>query len=303
MFVQDRSRQSDRTQLQLLHKRMAEPAYHVEIRAGVAGLHPETAWRVLSGWLNSWSSIRGNPVWDLRPVTKMKRGVEFMNACADHDILRCSAKKSRRDISATELAQVLPIPWRERVPGLSYAGAPRSPVPSALALRPRDASGRRQIAVGRIDGQPVCLPDSWNHLGILGKTRTGKSTFALNTVLSLLVNEPGARVVVLEPSGNLIRDLVDRLPPKIAEDTIEIDPSHPTYDLAGVETATVPLNLLHLRCDGDLGVSERERRVERLIGDLLQSIRNTWGEESIGGRAEFILRAEIQGLLAVGGPT
>src|SRR5208282_5329255 len=40
---------------------------------------------------------------------------------------------------------------------------------------------------------------------------------------------------------------------------------------------------------------------ERLLGDLLQSIKNAWGEASIGGRAEFVLGAVIQGLLGTEG--
>ena len=301
IFVQDRAREPDRALLQLLHKRMAEPAYHVEIRAGVAGLHPEIAWDVLSGWLNSWSSVRGNPVWDFRALTKMKHGVEFMKACADHDILRCAAKRSRRDISASELAQILPIPWRDPIPGLSYAGAPRLPRPRSLALRSKESPGGRGIVIGRVDGEAVCLPENWHHLGILGKTRTGKSTFALNVIEQILETEPEARVIVLEPTGKLIASLVERLPGAVCADTIEVDPSNPTYEENGVEMATVPLNLLHIEDRHSLERAEYERRAERLMGNLLQSIKNAWGEESVGGRAEFILRAMVQGLLAVEG--
>ena len=38
-----------------------------------------------------------------------------------------------------------------------------------------------------------------------------------------------------------------------------------------------------------------------LAGDILRSIKNAWGEESVGGRADFILRGILQGLLATPG--
>ncbi len=56
---------------------------------------------------------------------------------------------------------------------------------------------------------------------------------------------------------------------------------------------SVPLSILHAPDDGSESL---ERWAEALAGDLLAAIRSAWGEESIGGRAEFVLRALVQGL-------
>ena len=284
----------------LLHSRKGEPAYHVELRAIVGGPTTHAAARALQAWLRSWCSVRGNPWWDLEAVALKKRE-RFYDAFRGHDISEFAAKRSRRDISATELAQVLPIPWRDHHPGLTYAGAPSLPAPRELVARPESSGRPTGIVVGETGGVGVQLPADWHHLAILGKTRSGKSTLALHVAGQILAHRPEACVVLLEPTGNLIHGLVERLPNCVAEDAVEIDPAHPTFERDGVEMVVVPLNLLHVPNRTGLSSSEFERRVERISGDLLQSIRNAWGEESIGGRAEFVLRAVLQGLLAVEG--
>ena len=281
-----------------LHRRKSDPAYQVEMRVAVAGPRPESVADSLQAWLRSWTTINGNQWWTLEFLRGKKR-TRFYQTFRDHDISRFGGKKARRDISANELVQVLPIPWRENHPGLHYAGAPSANPSTQLSIRSRQNTNG--ICVGHVGDEPVGLPSGWHHLAILGKTRSGKSTLAQNIVLQILEKEPNARVVVLEPTGNLIRNLVDCLPREVAEDTVEIDPSHPTFEQDGMEMAAVPLNLLHLNGRWTVGTSELERRAERLSGDLLQAIKNAWGEQSVGGRADFILRTVIQALLTLEG--
>jgi len=100
-------------------------------------------------------------------------------------------------------------------------------------------------------------------------------------------------VVVIEPTGTLIDGIVSRVPPEVASETVEIDPAHAPIEKNGAEMVTVPLSLLHAPADGSTPV---ERWSEALAGDLLAAIRSAWGEESIGGRAELVLRALVQGL-------
>jgi hypothetical protein len=281
----------------LLAARQAEPPYHVEIRAGLLGSNPRFAYDAIRPWLWSWLSTSGGQWWSFRDI-KPKRQEEFFAAFSHHEIDRFAAKKVRRDISGSELSQLLPIPWMERHPEVSYAGAPAGRVPRELVSVPGHPP---YLVVGHNGDDWVRLPPVWNHLAILGRTRSGKSTLALRIVLDILRHQPEARVVVLEPTGNMVRDLKARLGGRIADDTIEIDPAHPTFVQDGAEMATVPLNLLHLPHRGAIGLAEFERKAERLSGDLLQAVKNAWGEQSVGGRADFILRAVLQGLLSVEG--
>lgn len=296
LFLEKKIHHNDADLRRTVQRRMGEPVYHVEIRAGLFGRTSWYAHEMLLAWIRSWASDRGQTWWSFDGVGG-RRHERFQAAFLNHDMTRFASPKRRRDISSTELAQVLPIPWRDNHPGLRYTGAPSLSPPRGLV----PSSGSFGIQVGHASGTKVQLPSNWHHLAILGKTRSGKSTLALNVAMQILASQPQATVVVLEPTSNLIRDLVERVPIPVVEDAVEIDPSHPTYDRDGVEMTAVPLNLLHMRGRRAVEFSEFERRAERLSGDLLQAIKNAWGEESIGGRSEFILRALVQGLLAVEG--
>ena len=54
------------------------------------------------------------------------------------------------------------------------------------------------------------MPDARYHLHVMGATGSGKSTLLTNLVLGDV--EAGRGVVVIDPKGDLITDLCDRLP-------------------------------------------------------------------------------------------
>jgi hypothetical protein len=287
----------DQRERPLFDRRIAELPVHVEIRAGLLGPRDWLAARALDQWASSWLSMHGSPQWALA-VVRGRRRERFFRAMQDHDLTRFAGKRGRRDISATEASAILPIPWRKRHPNLTYVGAPTGRAPTALVADLRRPS---DVIVGTSGSDLVRLPPNWHHLAIVGRTRSGKSTLAQNIALQILRAQPGARVVILEPTGELIRDLVDRLPAGVAGDTIAIDPAHPTELADGQALARVPLNLLGLEDRGKPGTPEFERQAEQVSGGLVQAIKNAWGEESVGGRADFILRSVFQALLTLEG--
>jgi len=276
-------------------------AYHLEVRTRISGPQPGVALSALSSWLEQWTTPGGVP-WRSWAVVPRKREKEFVrSAFAVHGLDRFSSRKGRRDVSALEISHLLSIPWAERHPECSYAGAPAGRpgsslvVRSALAPSPRSEDDTR-VTVGVGGGRRVGLPRTWNHLAILGRTQSGKSTLALNLVLQLLEGQPNATVVVIEPTGTLIDGIVSRLPQATAEDSVEIDPAHATFERDGTTMVRVPLSLLRQPEQSEGSDTERERWAETGASDLLAAIRSAWGEESIGGRAELVLRALVQGL-------
>ncbi len=288
----------DPRQRSVFDRRIAESPLHVEIRAAFLGPHDWLAAKAIDQWSASWMSMQGSPRWQFAWVRGRRRRERFFRAMQDHDMKRFAGKKGRRDISASEASAILPIPWRERHPNLTYVGAPTGPAPTELVADMRWPS---EVIVGTCGSDLVRLPAGWHHLAIVGRTRSGKSTLAQNIALQILRSQPGARVLILEPTGELIRDLVDRLPAGVAGDAIVIDPAHPTDVVDGQAMARVPLNLLGLEYRGKPGTPEFERQAEQVSGGLVQAIKNAWGEESVGGRADFILRSVFQALLTLEG--
>ncbi|MCI4337096.1 MAG: ATP-binding protein [Thermoplasmata archaeon] len=197
-----------------------------------------------------------------------------------------------------ELAIILPFPWKERHPNVADAGAPEGRVPIEVLGRLTEP---REIVLSRAGNEWVRLPERWHRLAVVGKTGTGKSTLVRCIVVQILRKEPNAQVVILELTGSLSEDIVKRMPAEVATDTIEIDPSRATFEEGGIDQVAVPLNLLDRPDRATMDVPARERRAEKLVGDLVQSIKNAWGEESIGGRADFVLRSFVQALLPLAG--
>jgi uncharacterized protein DUF87/type IV secretory system conjugative DNA transfer VirD4/TraG family protein len=142
-------------------------------------------------------------------------------------------------VSVKELAALAHLPVDVSVPGLARAGAKAVPPPPAVARSGLVATDRsmRSSAINTPkllgDAQaggrrPVFLSvaDARFHLHVMGATGSGKSTLLTNLVLGDV--EAGRGVVVIDPKGDLITDLCDRLPAGTESRTVLIDPEDPT---------------------------------------------------------------------------
>jgi hypothetical protein len=94
------------------------------------------------------------------------------------------------------------------------------------------APSRAIQRTGRIIGRatfpgaerPIALTptDSLRHLHALGPSGVGKSTLLLNLIVQDM--QAGRAVVVIEPKGDLIADVLARIPPKRVHDVVLLDP-------------------------------------------------------------------------------
>ncbi|MEU6858487.1 type IV secretion system DNA-binding domain-containing protein [Glycomyces sp. NPDC046736] len=127
-------------------------------------------------------------------------------------------------VSATELAVAAHVPADEVIPALARAGArPVAPV-AALLGGGRGvktlgvASGGQRIGLGVVDGR--------QHTHLIGSTGSGKSTLLLNMMLADIRDRRS--VVLIDPKGDLVNDLLDRLDPaETSGRLVLIDPDRP----------------------------------------------------------------------------
>ncbi len=116
---------------------------------------------------------------------------------------------------------------RYRIPDSSPGGNPDSAAQSTSSLLPRvlATAGRAKVLGLDAAGRRVLLPavDARQHLHVLGATGSGKSTLLTNLILDDVA--AGRGVAVVDPKGDLITDLLDRLPATAAGRLALLDPT------------------------------------------------------------------------------
>ncbi|MDI5973717.1 type IV secretion system DNA-binding domain-containing protein [Streptomyces sp. SL13] len=130
-------------------------------------------------------------------------------------------------LSVPELAALAHLPVDADAPGVRRAGA-RSVLPPPQIPEPAPGGGVKPL--GRCDtgvrrAVGLAVPDARHHLHVMGATGSGKSTLVANIVLDDVRARRG--VVVIDPKGDLVSDLLDRLPDTCADRLVLIDPDDP----------------------------------------------------------------------------
>ncbi|MFA5886950.1 MAG: TraM recognition domain-containing protein [Patescibacteria group bacterium] len=123
--------------------------------------------------------------------------------------------------NSEELASVFHFPLRDmETPNIDWLTAKIAPAPASvpsegISLGENIYRGVvREIRMKRVDRR--------RHTYIIGKSGTGKSVLLANMAIQDIQNGEG--VCVLDPHGDLITDILDRIPPERAEDVIIFSP-------------------------------------------------------------------------------
>jgi hypothetical protein len=180
-------------------------------------------------------------------------------------------------LAGTELATLAHLPIDLAVPGLTRASARPVP-PAAVAPTHGKILGDAEIGARR----PVALTPAAarQHLHLVGATGSGKSTLICNLALQDIHARRG--VVVIDPKGDLVNDLLERLPEQALGRLVLLDPDE--------ADAPPSLNVLE-GPDPDLVV-------DHLVGILHRIWHAHWGP-----RIDDVLRASLLTLLRRPGAT
>jgi tetratricopeptide (TPR) repeat protein len=148
----------------------------------------------------------------------------------------------------------LPIPGAHGVPGLPMVEV-RPVAPPANLPKHGMLLGR---SVSRVAGAPLPIlqerSDRRRHLYVVGKTGTGKSTLLKSLALQDI--EDGRGVCVIDPHGDLVEEILTRIPENRVQDVVLFDP-------ADIERP-IGLNLLEARSE-----AEKHLIVNEFIGLLV----------------------------------
>ena len=165
-------------------------------------------------------------------------------------------------------------------PGVDRSGAHLLPANASVARR------GRVVAVSTYPGaeRPLAmrLQDSLQHLHVLGPTGVGKSTLLLNLIMQDIA--AGRGVVVIDPKGDLVEEVLCRVPDERSDDVVVLDPAD--------EQRPVGLNVLR-----------GGNRPAELIADQVLSVFHDLYRENWGPRMQDILHAALLTLAGKPGMT
>jgi hypothetical protein len=174
-------------------------------------------------------------------------------------------------LSIPELGALAHLPVEAALPGVVRAGsrsvAPPPGLPATGKPLGRSAAGSNVV---------LSVADARYHLHLLGPTGVGKSTLVARLALDDL--KAGRGAVVIDPKGDLVDDLLARIPVDLIERVDLLDPLDP---------APAGLNVL-AGADHDLVV-------DQLVGIFQRVYEQFWGP-----RTDDILRAALLTLLESG---
>ncbi len=174
-------------------------------------------------------------------------------------------------LSAKEVAAVLAWPVQDEVPDhLPTTGGHITMVPSQLLGAEPDGDWQTvERVVGESlhpaqRGRLVRMPSSssLHHLHVIGPTGSGKSTLLAHLIQADIA--AGRGVLVLEPRGDLIEDVLARIPVDRREDVVVIDPADAVHGVVGLNVLAGPRETA-------------ERRADELVGLLAAMAGSNWG--------------------------
>jgi len=113
-------------------------------------------------------------------------------------------------LSVPELAAVAHLPTDESTPGVHRAGARAIAPPPGIATPGPQAKPLGVTDTGHPRPVALRVPDARHHLHVLGATGSGKSTLLGHMILADV--HAGRGVVLIDPKGDLVTDILTRLP-------------------------------------------------------------------------------------------
>jgi hypothetical protein len=113
----------------------------------------------------------------------------------------------------------------------------------------------------------LCRKERSRHLYILGATGTGKSTLLYNLIMQDV--RRGEGVCLVDPHGDLYRQVLNSIPPSRADDVVLLDPSD--------RERAVGINLLE--CNGP----HREMQKNFVVNEVLSMLEKLYDMRTVGG--------------------
>jgi len=252
----------------LAREKISRPLFAACLRVAAKSIDATSAWRIvrdLAGALTHFGAPTGN---ELLPLAT-EEGREAMA-----EIFRRTSRRPGMIVGSDELAGFAHLPSASvRVPKL-LREIRRSKAAPALSQGAGILLGEN-LHHGR--ALPVRLPNDLRlrHLHVIGASGSGKSTLLLDLISQDI--EAGRGVALLDPHGDLVDEILGRIPRERLDDAILFDPADAEHPLAW--------NILEAHSE-----LERTLLASDLVG-IFRRFSTSWGDQmtSVLGNAVLVL--------------
>jgi hypothetical protein len=244
--------------LKLAGQKIARPLYAVVVRIAVRSADESRAWALaggVAGALRQFSDPAGN---ELMPLENDGYGER------DHalDVALRQCRRSGTLLNTDELVSLVHLPSASvrteklRREHEKTKSAPAVAAGHGLVLGENVHGGQRtHVSIG---------PEQrLRHTWVVGASGTGKSTFLLNLICQDM--QSGQGLAVLDPHGDLIDEILGRVPDERVADVILIDPADEEY----------PVGFNILSAHSDL---ERNLLASDLVS-VFRRLSTSWGDQ------------------------
>lgn len=219
------SQQGDEELVKAMESKLSKRNLAANIRIVVSikdEVRSEAVFDQLAGALDQFSSPGLN---EFRVIKKRgKAGAGILN---DY-IFRNFNNANKSILSTAELAGIFhfPTPFL-KTPNIKQSGSKSAPPPPNI-LREGLLLGFNQYRGDKKDAY-LGVNDRRRHLYVIGQTGTGKSAFLTNLIEQDILNGDG--VGVLDPHGDLIDDVLGKIPNERLDDVVIFDPANMEYSV------------------------------------------------------------------------
>ncbi|WP_414944852.1 type IV secretory system conjugative DNA transfer family protein [Amycolatopsis sp. cmx-11-32] len=171
-------------------------------------------------------------------------------------------------LSVPELAAIAHLPVDAEIPGVERAGAKAVAPPPGVATPGPEVKPLGVADTGHARPIGLRVADARHHLHVLGATGSGKSTLLGNMILDDA--DRGRGIVLIDPKGDLVTDVLNRLPKTVADRVVLFDAD----------------SLHKPPCLNPLEGGETDREVDNLVSVFRRVYSAFWGP-----RTDDLMRA------------
>lgn len=262
-----------------IENKLAKMGYSVQIRLLCSAKNTERVQSLLRSTMASmkqFSSIGLNGFTSLIESDK--------NAALGNYRKRLMEPQNSFVLNVEELASVYHLPSSSiETPNISWVYSKKSEPPATLPTEECNYMGETIFRSHKVRFGIANADDRLRHMYLIGKSGTGKSSL-LETMITQDIRS-GFGVGVLDPHGETIDKVLERIPDDRVDDVIYFDPSD--------TERPVGLNLLELE-----DASQKNLMASGLVAAIKHHFDYSWGP-----RLEYILNYSILTLLDVPGTT